>query len=81
MLEQAWSEVILISNFFGSNVNPFVSIYNFLGSNVNLFGSRWLRVVFFTKIRKTFQEMPLNFAGEHQWVVYNEVILNKTAAY
>ena len=39
------------------------------------------RVVFFTKIRKTFQEMPLNFAGEHQWVVYNEVILNETGAY
>ena len=27
---------------------------------------------------KIFQEMPLKFAGEHQWVVYNEVILGET---
>ena len=33
---------------------------------------------FFYK-KKIFQEMPLKFAGEHQWVVYNEVILINTA--
>ena len=35
---------------------------------------------FLIKVWEIFQEMPLNFAGEHQWVVYNEVILIKTGA-
>ena len=26
---------------------------------------------------KIFQEMPLKFAGEHQWVIYSEVVLDE----